>query len=106
MCIRDRVKGITPSQPAPVSTPAPAPAPAAAPAQSGGPGLLKRLFGWLTAVSYTHLDVYKRQSLGIALMESIQSDDPTAIIGLPLIALTTMLAGFGLDPLAAPGAPA
>lgn len=48
----------------------------------------------------------KAESLGIALMESIQSDDPTAIIGLPLIALTTMLAGFGLDPLAAPGAPA
>lgn len=45
------VKGITPSQPAPVSTPAPAPAPAAAPAQSGGPGLLKRLFGWLTGNS-------------------------------------------------------
>ncbi|MFY3650078.1 Rne/Rng family ribonuclease [Achromobacter xylosoxidans] len=44
------VKGITPSQPAPVSTPAPAPAPAAAPAQSGG-GLLKRLFGWLTGNS-------------------------------------------------------
>ncbi len=43
------VKGITPAQPAPVSTPAPAPAPvAAAPAQAGGPGLLKRLFGWLT----------------------------------------------------------
>ena len=35
-------------------------------------------------------------------MESIQSDDPTAIIGLPLIALTSMLARFGLDPLAAP----
>lgn len=45
------VKGITPSQPAPVSTPAPTPAPAAAPAQSGGPGLLKRLFGWLTGNS-------------------------------------------------------
>ncbi|WP_241144416.1 Rne/Rng family ribonuclease [Achromobacter xylosoxidans] len=44
------VKGITPSQPAPMSTPAPAPAPAAAPAQSGG-GLLKRLFGWLTGNS-------------------------------------------------------
>ncbi|MCZ8393676.1 Rne/Rng family ribonuclease [Achromobacter xylosoxidans] len=44
------VKGITPSQPAPVSTPAPAPAPVAAPAQSGG-GLLKRLFGWLTGNS-------------------------------------------------------
>ena len=42
------VKGITPSQPAPVSTPAPAPA-AAAPAASGGlGGLFKRLVGWLT----------------------------------------------------------
>lgn len=41
----------------------------------------------------------KAESLGIALMESIRSDDPTAIIGLPLITLTTMLASFGLDPL-------
>ena len=48
----------------------------------------------------------KAESLGIALMESIQSDDPTAIIGLPLIALTRMLTQFGLDPLDAPGAPA
>ncbi|EHK66327.1 Rne/Rng family ribonuclease [Achromobacter arsenitoxydans] len=40
------VKGITPSQPAPVSTPA---APAAAPAAPAAPvGLFKRLFGWLT----------------------------------------------------------
>jgi septum formation protein len=43
----------------------------------------------------------KAESLGIALMESMVSDDPTAIIGLPLIALTGMLASFGLDPLAA-----
>lgn len=43
----------------------------------------------------------KAESLGIALMESIESDDPTAIIGLPLIALTRILAGFGLDPLIA-----
>lgn len=43
----------------------------------------------------------KAESLGIALMESITSDDPTAIIGLPLIALTDMLARFGLDPLLA-----
>ncbi|MBO9357188.1 septum formation protein Maf [Bordetella petrii] len=43
----------------------------------------------------------KAESLGIALMEYIRSDDPTAIIGLPLIALTGMLATFGLDPLAA-----
>jgi septum formation protein len=41
----------------------------------------------------------KAESLGIALMENMQSDDPTAIIGLPLITLTGMLAGFGLDPL-------
>lgn len=41
----------------------------------------------------------KAESLGIALMEYIRSDDPTAIIGLPLITLTSMLATFGLDPL-------
>jgi len=41
----------------------------------------------------------KAESLGIALMERISSDDPTAIIGLPLIALTTMLRNVGLDPL-------
>jgi septum formation protein len=41
----------------------------------------------------------KAEGLGIALMESMQSDDPTAIIGLPLIALTRMLRAFGLDPL-------
>lgn len=41
----------------------------------------------------------KAESLGIALMRSMQSDDPTAIIGLPLIALTHMLANVGVDPL-------
>lgn len=41
----------------------------------------------------------KAESLGIALMAEMRSDDPTAIIGLPLIALTEMLTGFGLDPL-------
>jgi septum formation protein len=44
----------------------------------------------------------KAEGLGIALMESMHSDDPTAIIGLPLIALTGMLVQFGLDPLTAP----
>lgn len=47
----------------------------------------------------------KAESLGIALMASMQSDDPTAIIGLPLITLTGMLMRFGLDPLLA-GEPA
>jgi len=38
----------------------------------------------------------KIESLGICLVESVQSDDPTALIGLPLISLTTMLAGYGV----------
>lgn len=41
----------------------------------------------------------KAEALGIALMERIESDDPTALIGLPLIAVTRLLAEFGLDPL-------
>lgn len=41
----------------------------------------------------------KAESLGIALMESMRSDDPTAIIGLPLIELSRMLRTFGLNPL-------
>jgi septum formation protein len=38
----------------------------------------------------------KIESLGICLVESVRSDDPTALIGLPLIRLTSMLAEFGL----------
>jgi septum formation protein len=40
----------------------------------------------------------KSEGLGIALLDAIHSDDPTALIGLPLIALTGMLrrAGFPL----------
>jgi len=41
----------------------------------------------------------KAESLGIALMQSMHSADPTSIIGLPLIALTHMLSTCGLDPL-------
>jgi septum formation protein len=41
----------------------------------------------------------RAESLGIALMQSMQSSDPTSIIGLPLIALTSMLSVCGLDPL-------
>lgn len=43
----------------------------------------------------------KAEGLGISLMEAMHSDDPTAIIGLPLIALSRMLRGFGLNPLTA-----
>ncbi|MGB6105953.1 MAG: Maf-like protein [Pusillimonas sp.] len=44
----------------------------------------------------------KAEGLGIALMDSMRSDDPTAIIGLPLIALSRMLRSFGLNPLEQP----
>jgi septum formation protein len=43
----------------------------------------------------------KIESLGITLLESVRSDDPTALIGLPLIRLTSMLAACGV-PLPAP----
>ena len=44
----------------------------------------------------------KIESLGIALIQSVKSDDPTALIGLPLIRLTSMLATAGIDVLARP----
>jgi septum formation protein len=43
---------------------------------------------------------FKAEGLGIALFESIESDDPTALIGLPLIWVSQALAELGLDPLA------
>lgn len=42
---------------------------------------------------------FKCEGLGISLFDAIHSQDPTALIGLPLIALSRMLAEFGLDPL-------
>jgi len=44
----------------------------------------------------------KSESLGIALMSSMESSDPTALVGLPLIALTEMLGNEGVDPLTWP----
>ncbi len=38
----------------------------------------------------------KNEGLGIALIEKIESTDPTALTGLPLIALTTMLRRAGM----------
>ena len=40
---------------------------------------------------------FKSEGLGIALFESIRSDDPTALIGLPLIALARMLREAGFE---------
>jgi septum formation protein len=39
----------------------------------------------------------RSESLGITLMESIQSDDPTALEGLPLIYLSRMLRHWGVS---------
>lgn len=39
----------------------------------------------------------KNEGLGIALIEQIKSTDPTALTGLPLIALTTMLRHAGIS---------
>ncbi len=44
----------------------------------------------------------KSEGLGIALLEAIDSDDPTALVGLPLIRTCALLRAAGLDPLAAP----
>lgn len=46
----------------------------------------------------------KIETLGIALVESVGSDDPTALIGLPLIATCALLRRAGIDPLGAPAA--
>ena len=40
---------------------------------------------------------FKSEALGITLFEKMTGDDPTALIGLPLIRLTTMLRNTGLD---------
>ena len=42
----------------------------------------------------------KSEALGVALLAAIESDDPTALIGLPLIRTCELLREAGLDPLA------
>ena len=44
----------------------------------------------------------KCETLGIVLVDAIESDDPTALVGLPLIRTSAMLRAAGLDPLADP----
>jgi septum formation protein len=41
------------------------------------------------------------ESLGIVLLEQVRADDPTALVGLPLIRVTQLLGRFGVDVLAA-----
>jgi septum formation protein len=42
----------------------------------------------------------KSETLGIALLEAIESDDPTALVGLPLMRTCALLREAGVDPLA------
>lgn len=42
----------------------------------------------------------KSEALGIALLQSLESDDPTALVGLPLIRTCELLRRAGIDPLA------
>jgi septum formation protein len=42
---------------------------------------------------------FKIESLGVALFEKVATNDPTAIEGLPLMALTRILTRLGWDPL-------
>ena len=46
---------------------------------------------------------FKAEGLGIALFERIESSDPTALMGLPLIWLSRTLSRAGFDPLVADG---
>jgi septum formation protein len=41
----------------------------------------------------------KSEALGIALLQAVHSSDPTALVGLPLIATCDLLRAAGLDPL-------
>ena len=54
----------------------------------------------LTETPYDCAGSAKVEGLGISLIERLHSDDPTALIGLPLIALSGLLrdAGFAIPP--------
>lgn len=41
----------------------------------------------------------KAEGLGIVLLSRIDTEDPTSLIGLPLIALTSLLEAFGVSPI-------
>lgn len=57
----------------------------------------ERLEAYLRAEQpYDCAGAAKIEALGIVLVESVRSDDPTALIGLPLIRLTAMLANCGV----------
>jgi len=50
-----------------------------------------------TEQPYNCAGSFRSEGLGITLFERMEGDDPTALIGLPLIRLTRMLAAAGID---------
>jgi septum formation protein len=52
---------------------------------------------------YDCAGAFKAEGLGIALFTSMSGEDPTSLIGLPLIRLVDFLAAEGISPLASPG---
>lgn len=55
-----------------------------------------------TEKPYNCAGSFKSEGLGIALLESLEGNDPNTLIGLPLIALIKMLKNEGIDILASP----
>lgn len=53
-------------------------------------------------VPYNCAGSFKSEGLGVALFERLEGDDPSTLIGLPLIRLLTLLEAEGVDPLMAP----
>jgi septum formation protein len=49
---------------------------------------------------YQCAGAFKSESLGVALIDAMESEDPTAILGMPLIRLTAMLENEGVRVLA------
>lgn len=46
---------------------------------------------------YDCVGAFKSEALGVALFEKVESPDPSALIGVPLISLTRILQQFGVD---------
>lgn len=69
-----------------------------------------RHFDAATAEAYLRRDrpyecagAFKSESLGVMLIDTMESEDPTAILGMPLIGVARMLENEGIDVLGRPG---
>ena len=60
------------------------------------------LFYLNTEQPYDCAGSFKVEGLGISLMTSVDSDDPTSLVGLPLIEVINGLAAYGISPLQPP----